>query len=92
MSIDPHDAVSAVAVLSGAASLIVSLRKKRGLSLTEIAVRAVAYAEQLGGSAPEKLAHAIHAAQRLDAGDNGKRDFSDAQLRITIEAELSLKK
>ena len=26
---------------------------------------------------------------RLDAGDNGKRDYSDAQLRIAVEAELN---
>lgn len=72
-------------------SLVVAALKKRGLSLTEVAVRAIGHAEQMGGSNAEKLAHAIHAAQRLDAGDNGKRDFSDAQLRIAIEAELHKK-
>ena len=56
--------------------------------LQSIAAQAVAYAEQLGGTGPAKLAAALEAAQRLDAGDNGRRDFSDAQLRIAIEASL----
>lgn len=80
--------MSIVSSLLAAAAVIISLRKKRGLSLTEVAVRAVAYAEQMGGTNEEKLRHAIGAAQRLDAGDNGKRDWSDAQIRIAIEAEL----
>lgn len=57
--------------------------------LEEYAEQAVAYAEQVGGSGAEKLRHAIEAAQKLDAGDNGKRDWSDAQIRIAIEAVLS---
>lgn len=85
-----HILVVASALLS-VVSLVVAALKKRGLSLTEVAVRAIGHAEQMGGSNAEKLAHAIHAAQRLDAGDNGKRDFSDAQLRIAIEAELHKK-
>lgn len=84
--------LSIAAALLSVVSLAVAALKKRGLSLTEVAVRAIGHAEQMGGSNAEKLAHAIHAAQRLDAGDNGKRDFSDAQLRIAIEAELSRKK
>lgn len=86
------DHILAVAsALLSVVSLVVAALKKRGLSLTEVAVRAIGHAEQMGGSNAEKLAHAIHAAQRLDAGDNGKRDFSDAQLRIAIEAELHKK-
>ena len=57
--------------------------------LEEYALQAVAYAEQVGGSGAEKLRHAIEAAQKLDAGDNGRRDWSDAQIRIAIEAALS---
>lgn len=53
------------------------------------AKQAVDYAEQMGGTSSEKLRHAIGAGQRLDAGDNGKRDWSDAQIRIAIEAELA---
>lgn len=54
--------------------------------LMQYAKQAVAYAEQLGGTGKEKLVRAVEAAQKLDAGDNGKRDWSDAQLRIAIEA------
>jgi hypothetical protein len=39
-----------------------------------------------------ELRHAIGAAQRLDAGDNGKRDWSDSQIRIAIEAALARRK
>lgn len=83
---------SLVAVLASVVSLVVSLRKKRGLSLAEVAVRAVAYGEQMGKTPEEKLRHAIGAGQRLDAGDNGRRDWSDAQLRIAIEAEIQRSK
>jgi len=79
----------AISLLSSVAALVVALRKKRGLSLTEIAIRSIACAEQLGGTSDEKFRKACHAAQRLDEGDNGKRDYSDAQLRIAIEAELA---
>lgn len=81
--------MSIVSSLLATAAVIISLRKKRGLSLTELAVRAVAYGEQMGKTPEEKLRHAIGAAQRLDAGDNGKRDWSDSQIRIAIEAALA---
>ena len=83
--------MSIVSSLLAAAAVVISLRKKRGLSLTELAVRAVAYGEQMGKTPEEKLRHAIGAAQRLDAGDNGKRDWSDAQLRIAVEAQVASK-
>lgn len=57
-------------------------------TLARIADEAVAYAEQMGGKAADKLAHALAAARRLDNDDNGVRDFTDAQLRIAIEAAL----
>lgn len=79
---------SIVAAVLSVASLVVSVRKKRSLTLSQVAVQAVAYGEQMGKTPEEKLRHAVGAAQRLDAGDNGKRDWSDAQIRIAIEAEL----
>ena len=54
----------------------------------ELAAQAVAYAGTLGGSGPEKLAHAMDAFRKLDEGDNGVRDFNDGQTRILIEAAL----
>ena len=59
-----------------------------GTVLTNIAGKAAHYAEAIGGTGAEKLATALQAAQRLDADDNGKRDYTDAQLRIAIEAVL----
>lgn len=50
---------------------------------------AVDYAEQMGGSNEEKLRHAVGCFDRLDQGDNGKRDWTDAQARIFIEAEIA---
>lgn len=78
-----------ISLLSSVIALVVALRKKKALTLTEVSLRGIAYAEQVGGTSEEKLRHAIHAAQRLDAGDNGKRDYTDAQIRIAIEAELA---
>jgi len=57
--------------------------------LASYAKQAVAYAEQMGGTSEEKLRHALGAAYKLDEGDNGKRDWSDAQIRIAIEAALA---
>lgn len=80
---------AALSSLLSVAAVVIAVRKKRGLTLAEVAVRSVAYGEQMGKTSEEKLRHAVGAAQRLDAGDNGKRDWSDAQLRIAIEAELN---
>lgn len=60
--------------------------------LVQYAAQAVSAAEQLGGTPGEKLRKALDAARALDAGDNGRRDWSDAQLRIAIEAEVGRRK
>lgn len=74
------------------AVLVVSLLRfgpaKRSRRRVELAAMASSYAEQMGGTGAEKLAHAISAFQRLDLADNGKRDYSDAEVRIAIEACL----
>lgn len=57
----------------------------------EIARMAVDYAEQMGGDARAKLAHALGAFGRIDAADNGRRDYSDVEARIAIEATLGRK-
>lgn len=56
------------------------------------AARAVAYAEQLGGTGAEKLRHALGASIRADKDANGVQDWSDAQHRIAIEAALARRK
>jgi len=81
-------------VISLAALAIASagfLRQKpepRTASLRRVCRTAVDYAEKVGGTAQEKRAHAISAARALDMKD-GKRDFSDVELRIGIEAALA---
>lgn len=65
---------------------------KRARRRDEIASMAVDYAEQMGGAAEAKLRHAVNAAQRIDASDNGRRDYNDAELRIAIEAVLGRRK
>lgn len=57
--------------------------------LEEHARMAIAYAEQLGGTGPEKLRHALAASIRLDRDANGRQDWTDAQHRIAIEAALA---
>lgn len=81
-----------LSLLTSVAALLVAIRKKRGLTLREIALRSIAYGEQVGKTNEEKLRHALFAGPRLDAGDNGKRDFTDAQLRIEIEALIKERK
>ncbi len=82
------DPLSVAALVVAFVAVLRSFRR-RDLSLTEIAVRAVGYAEQMGPGAYGKLNQALESAKKLDAGDNGRRDFTDAQLRIAIEAELA---
>lgn len=61
-----------------------SLMERRG---REFASSAVKYAEQLGGTAEQKRAHALGAFRILDLRD-GKRDYPDAQARVLIEAAV----
>ena len=86
-------ALDVTQILLGVVLLVVMLLKhgpsKRSRKREEIAMMAVDYAEQMGGDKAQKLAHALGAAQRIDAADNGKRDYSDAEFRIAIEVALA---
>jgi hypothetical protein len=75
---------------SEAAEALKAAKAKAGSAetLSSIAERAVDYATQMGGSNEDKLRTAVAAAKRLDNDDNDLRDFTDAQLRIAIEAVL----
>lgn len=64
-------------------------RKAGADVLAAYADQAVAAAEQFGGTGPEKLRKALDALRALDAGDNGRRDWTDAQHRIAIEAAIA---
>lgn len=63
---------------------------KRHARREELAAMAADYAEMLGG--PDKIRHAVQAFGRIDLADNGKRDYSDAEARIAIEAVLARRK
>lgn len=57
--------------------------------LAEHARLGVDYAEQVGGTSRQKLAHAIGASIKSDRGANGQQDWTDTQHRLAIEAELA---
>lgn len=61
---------------------------RRTIRRQAIAKAAVDYAEQLGGTAEQKKLHALGYAQIIDKADNGKRDYSDTELSVEIEATL----
>lgn len=64
---------------------------RRTIRRQAIAKAAVAYAEQMGGTSEQKKLHALGYAQIIDKADNGKRDYSDAELSVEIEATLGAK-
>lgn len=74
------------------ASSRLSDRKMGAEVLAAYADQAVASAKQFGGSNDDKLKMALDALRVLDAGDNGQRDWSDAQHRIAIEAAIARSK
>lgn len=65
------------------------IKATKAETLAAHAEMAVAYAEQIGGTSRQKLAHALAASIRFDKDANGRQDWSDAQHRIAIEAALA---
>lgn len=84
-------AVSVVAlvfsVLAWSAARIPPVEPRTAV-LRRVCEMAVGYSEKMGGSNDDKLRHAIEAARLLDQED-GKRDFSDSELRVGVEAALT---
>lgn len=80
-----------------AQSLAKTIARKANVGEARIQLRekyaldACAYAEQLGGNKQQLLASAIGYFQKIDASDNGQRDFTDAEIRLAIEAHLGKK-
>lgn len=63
--------------------------------LEKYAAMAVATAEQVAAAdatPKDKLRAALDALRKLDEGDNGVRDWTDAEHRIAIEAVLGARK
>lgn len=60
--------------------------------LREHARLGVEHAEQMGGTGRQKLVHALAASIQSDRGANGVQDWTDAQHRVAIEAELAARR
>lgn len=82
------DPIAIAALLLATIATARAFYVQRGLSLTEIALRAIAIAQRHATNETDLRRYAYHAGQRLDAADNGKRDFSDAQIALAVDAEL----
>lgn len=92
----------AVTILAAVDFLLVvfALWKMRGVEdfarhehLESLAKMSVDYSTQMGAKSNEELlAHAADAFVKLDMGDNGKRDYTDGEARIAIEAEVLRRK
>ena len=78
--------LSALAVLFGAVALARSFARKR-LSISQIATLACDHGEHAETPTVPRWLISHEAAARLDNDDNGKRDYSDAQLRLAVDAE-----
>lgn len=74
------------------ATLVVVLRKKKSLAAerhelgTQYAQLAVAYAATKGGTPLEQRRHALAAFRLADETADGKRDFTDAQTAVYLDA------
>jgi hypothetical protein len=83
---DPLLVVGAGALLFSIASFAMHFRRRK-LTLQEIAVLACNSGEHNESPTVPRWRISHEAGVKLDLGDNGKRDYSDAQLRIAIDAE-----
>ena len=83
MNIDP------IAVLAAAASLLALARSfmRKKLTLQQIATLACDSGEHNESPTVPRWRISHEAAVRLDLDDNGRRDYSDAQLRLAVDAE-----
>lgn len=83
------DAVQAVGTLAVLAAVLIrrkSDREARSRIGTEYARIAVSHAKRMGGDSKAQLSTALAAFRLADEAADGKRDFTDAQARILIEA------
>ena len=80
--------LSIAAALLSAASLAVSILKRRKPTLAGAVARGVLYGKGLGGTRDEQILHACHAVIREDMGDNGKRDWPDHRIRQEVQAHF----
>lgn len=77
------------------ATLVLSVRggglTRRMRRRDEYAARSAAYAEQVGGTPAQKLAHALSCFEKLDMADNRRRDFTPTEASLAIHSHLGSK-
>jgi hypothetical protein len=82
-------ALAAISLLGSLVAVVLSFRKQRKLTLTQAAEMAVKSAEQLVKEPKDRLAFAMDVVRKLDLSADARRDWSDAQIRLAVEAEVS---
>lgn len=85
------DVVQAVGTLAVLAAVLIRRKSdKEALNRLgqEYARIAVSHAKRMGGDNSAQLSTALSAFRLADESADGKRDFSDAQARVLIEAEF----
>jgi hypothetical protein len=80
--------VAVVLSLASCGLSVAALLKRRKLSLPQIATLACDHGAQLESPTMPRWKLAHEAGVRLDLGDNGKRDYDDAQIRLAVDAEM----
>jgi hypothetical protein len=78
----------ALSVVSSGLAAYSLLRRKR-LTLSQLATLACDHGETAESKTLPRWRLAHEAAVRLDERDNGKRDYSDAALRLAVDFEAS---
>ena len=81
-------ALAALSLLGSLVAVVLSFRKQRKLTLAQAAEMAVKSAEQLVKEPKDRLAFALDVVRKLDLAADAKRDWSDAQIRLAVEAEV----
>lgn len=83
------DHIDPVAVIAAAAALVALGRSfmRKKLTLAQIATLACDSGEHNESPTVPRWRISHEAAVRLDESDNGQRDYSDAQLRLAVDAE-----
>ena len=91
----PELALIGCGVAFNIATLVAVLLKRKGAKEDRAALGreyariAVSHAQRMGGDKQRQLATALSAFRLADETADGKRDFTDAQARVYIEASLA---
>jgi hypothetical protein len=81
--------LTAVVSVAALALSVFSVLRRRKLTLAQIAALACDHGAAAEGKTLPRWRLAYEAAVVLDEGDNGKRDYTDRQLRLAVDAEAA---